>query len=65
MVSPALPALGLWLFLLLPCCHQERLLRTLGMLLPGIVFLAQVLYLVFSVIEVSARQLYGFGQFNL
>jgi len=37
--------------LLLSRRQQERLLCTLGLLPPGIAFLAQVLYLVFSVME--------------
>src|SRR6516165_11897178 len=53
---PAPPALEFWLLVPLPRCHQERLLRTLGLLPPGIAFLAQVLYLVFSVMEQHHQQ---------
>src|SRR5437764_15420445 len=53
---PAPPALGPWLLFLLPRCQQERLLRPLCLLPPGIAFLAQVLYLVFSVMEQHHQQ---------
>jgi hypothetical protein len=48
---PSPPPLWLWLLLLLPRRQQECLLCALGLLPPGIAFLAQVLYLVFSVME--------------
>src|SRR5690242_7558941 len=53
---PAPPPLWLWLLLLLPRCQQERLLCALGLLPPGIAFLAQVLYLVFAVMEQYHQQ---------
>jgi len=40
----------------LPRRQQERLLRTLGLLPPSIAFLAQVLDLVFSVMEQHHQQ---------
>jgi hypothetical protein len=40
---------------LCPSRQQECLLRALGLLPPGIAFLAQVLYLVFSVMEQQQR----------
>ena len=54
--SPAPPTFELWLLFLLPRRQQEHLLRTLCLLPPGIAFLAQVLELVFSVMEQHHQQ---------
>jgi hypothetical protein len=46
----------LWLLVLCPRRQQEGLLRALGLLPPSIAFLAQVLYLVFSILEQRHQQ---------
>src|SRR6516165_10638756 len=55
-LPPSPPPLGCWLLVLCPSRQQECLLRALGLLLPGIAFLAQVLYLVFSILEQHHQQ---------
>jgi len=55
-LSPSPPPLGLWLLVLCPRRQQEGLLCALGLLPPGIAFLAQVLYLVFSISQQRHQQ---------